>query len=64
MTDWLVEVQKAVAAYPSWLVVGAGVVVLAAVLLIIGKLFRAAAVLLLVGGVGGACWMAWRHLFS
>lgn len=64
MSDWLVEIQNSVSAYPAWLVITSAVIVVATLLLLLGKLFRAAAVVLLLGAIGFGGWVAWHHLFG
>lgn len=60
MSDWLVRLQDAVAGYPQWLVIGAGLVVLAGLCLLLAKVLRVVAVLILIAGVAAAGWLAWK----
>lgn len=60
VSDWLVNLQDAVASYPPWLVVGVGLVVLAGICMLLAKVLRVVAVVILVGGVVAAGWLAWK----
>jgi len=60
VSDWLVKMQDAVASYPAWLVVGVGLVVAAGLCMLLAKVLRVVAVVILVGGVAAAGWLAWK----
>ena len=51
------------AGYPPWLVVLVAGLVLALVFWLFAKAARVIAILLALGAIGVATWLAWEHLF-
>jgi len=60
VSDWLVKLQDAAAGYPPWLVVGVGLIVAAGICMLLAKVLRVVAVVILIGGVAAAGWLAWK----
>jgi hypothetical protein len=64
VSDWLVDIQNRMAGYPSWLVVGALLVVAAGLLFSVGKILRFIGGLLLVLAFVAAGWLAYRNYIA
>ncbi|BET65475.1 hypothetical protein ASA1KI_03930 [Opitutales bacterium ASA1] len=62
MSDWLVHLQDRIAGYPSWLVIGGGVIVVALVFMLLGKVLRMLGVLMFVALAFGGAWYGWQRL--
>ena len=64
MTDWLVDMQNAIAEYPIWLTTGVGLVIVGGVLFLMGKAFRLIGGIVLIVAVGAVGWLAFQHYFG
>jgi hypothetical protein len=64
VSDWLVEIQKNIAGYPTWLVVDCVLIVVAGVFMFLGKMFRLVGGIVLIAAIGAAGWYAYQSYFG
>jgi uncharacterized membrane protein YhhN len=64
VSDFLVQLQEKIASYPAWLVACATGVVVALILILLAKAFRAFAVIVFIIALGVGGWLAFRAFFS
>ena len=61
MSDWLVALQDKLAGYPSWLVIGGGVILLAGLCMLLGKILRILGVLMFIALLAAGGWYFWQR---
>ena len=61
MSNWLVTLQDKVAGYPTWLVIGGAVIVLAVIFMLLGRVLRflGIAMFFVLAIAGG--WYVWQQ---
>ncbi len=62
MSDWLVSLQERLAGYPTWLVIGGAVIVLAVIFMLLGRVLRILGVAMFFALVVAGIWFAWQRL--
>ncbi|MGH8019786.1 MAG: hypothetical protein ACREIA_16190 [Opitutaceae bacterium] len=62
MSDWLVSLQEKLAGYPTWLVIGGAVIVVAVIFMLLGRVLRILGVVMFFVLAIAGVWFAWQRL--